>query len=242
MTGVSAGDVQRQLRHLFEAGSAIGLADGQLLDRFVSAGRHGQNESAESAFETILSRHGSTVLTVCRQVLGDAHAAEDAFQTTFLVLVRRAGSLRIREHGSLGPWLYGVAYRTALKARQGGFRRQAREHRVAVPQARVGQGAATVEHDDFGAALHEEVNRLPAKYRRRWSFATSKAKHTTRRPHRFGGRWERSAVTFLVPVNCCGAASPAAAWHRPGHSNLRCDCPKCEPTCRCRCEWQRSPP
>ena len=69
--------------------------------------------SAEAAFETILARHGAMVLTVCRQVLGDAHAAEDAFQATFLVLLRRAGSLRVREPGSLGPWLHGVAYRIA---------------------------------------------------------------------------------------------------------------------------------
>ena len=165
MASASTSDVQRHLRHLFDAGSAVGLTDRQLLDRFVSAGRQGENESAESAFETILSRHGSTVLTVCRQVLGDAHAAEDAFQATFLVLVRRAGSLRVRDHGSLGPWLYGVAYRTALKARQGSVRRHAREHRVAAPEARAGHVAAAVERDEMGAALHDEVNRLPTKYR-----------------------------------------------------------------------------
>ena len=165
MESASTGDVQRHLRQLFEAGSAVGLTDAQLLDRFVSAGRLRQSESAELAFDTIMSRHGSTVLTVCRQVLGDAHAAEDAFQTTFLVLVRRSRSLRVREHGSLGPWLYGVAYRTALKARQGSVRRHARERRVASPGARAGQVAATVERDEMGAALHDEINRLPTKYR-----------------------------------------------------------------------------
>ena len=143
-------------------GVAVGLTDGELLERFAST----DSDSAESAFETILARHGSTVLTVCRQVLGDAHAAEDAFQATFLVLVRRAGSLRVHEGRSLGPWLYGVAYRTALKARRCNVRRRrAREHRAAVPEARAGQGATTVERDDLGAALHEEVNRLPTRYR-----------------------------------------------------------------------------
>ncbi len=161
MANAFTGDVRRHLRHLFEAGSAVGLTDGQLLERFATT----DSDSAESAFETILTRHGSTVLTVCRQVLGDAHAAEDAFQATFLVLIRRAGSLRLRENGSLGPWLYGVAYRTALKARQSTFRRHAREHRAAVPETRAGEGAATVERDDLGAALHEEINRLPARYR-----------------------------------------------------------------------------
>jgi RNA polymerase sigma factor (sigma-70 family) len=158
----STGDIQRQLRQLFDAGSAVGLTDGQLLERFVVR----DSDSAEAAFETILTRHGSTVLTVCRQVLGDVHAAEDAFQATFLVLVRRAGSLQIRDNASLGPWLYEVAYRTALKVRQGTARRRAREHRVAVPEARAGQGGADVaERDDLGAVLHQEVNRLPTKYR-----------------------------------------------------------------------------
>ena len=161
MASVSTGDVHRHLRQLFETGSAVGLTDGQLLERFAAK----DSGSVELAFETILSRHGSTVWTVCRQVLGDAHAAEDAFQATFLVLVRRAGSLRVREPGSLGPWLYGVAYRTAIKARQGDLRRHRREHRVAVSEARAGQGTTTVERDDIGAALHEEVNRLPSKYR-----------------------------------------------------------------------------
>jgi RNA polymerase sigma factor (sigma-70 family) len=155
-------DIQRHLRRLFDAGSAVGLSDGELLERLVAT----DSESAEAAVETILARHGSTVLTVCRQVLGDVHAAEDAFQATFLVLIRRAGSLRIRENGSLGSWLYGVAYRTALKARRSTARRRAREHRVAVPEAKAGPwGADGAERDELGTVLHDEVNRLPARYR-----------------------------------------------------------------------------
>ncbi len=156
--------VQRQLHQLLVRGSAVGLTDGQLLERFATTLRGG-NDAAEAAFETILSRHGATVLTVCRQVLGDAHAAEDAFQATFLVLVRRAASLRVRDQGSLGPWLYGVAYRTALKARKGAARRRIREQRAAMPEARAESIVAALERDDLGAALHQEVNRLPAKYR-----------------------------------------------------------------------------
>ena len=129
MASLFAGDFGRHLSRLFGAGSAVGLTDGELLERFA----HRRDEAAEAAFETLLARHGAMVLTVCRQVLGDAHAAEDAFQATFLVVVRRAGSLRVREPGSLGPWLHGVAYRIALKARQASARRRAREHRVAVP-------------------------------------------------------------------------------------------------------------
>jgi hypothetical protein len=84
----STKDAQRHLRQLFDAGGAVGPTDGQLLERFVAR----ESDSAVAAFETIPTRHGSTVLTVCQQVLGDAHAAEDAFQATFLVQDRRARS------------------------------------------------------------------------------------------------------------------------------------------------------
>ncbi len=159
MASASAGNVGRHLGRLFDAGSAVGLTDGELLERF--AGR--RDESAEAAFEILLARHGALVLTVCHQVLGDAAAAEDAFQATFLVLLRRAGSMRVREPGTLGPWLHGVAYRIALKARQGAGRRRARECRVAVPA--VATPSAVVEQVELQAMLHDEVNRLPAKYR-----------------------------------------------------------------------------
>src|SRR4051812_43883389 len=82
--------------------------DQQLLDRFVTGADGG-------AFRLLLQRHGPLVYGVCVRLLGSAHDAEDAYQATFLVLARKAGSLRTPE--SLGPWLYGVAYRTALKAR-----------------------------------------------------------------------------------------------------------------------------
>jgi RNA polymerase sigma factor (sigma-70 family) len=160
----SNAQVQRQLHQLLVTGSAVGLTDGQLQERFATTAR-GSNDAAEAAFETIVSRHGPMVLTVCRQVLGDAHAAEDAFQATFLVLVRRAATLRVREQRSLGPWLYGVAYRTALKARKGAARRRVREERVAMPEARSEQVVAALEREDIGAALHQEVGWLPAKYR-----------------------------------------------------------------------------
>ncbi len=163
----SSGEVGGHLRRLFGAGSGVGLTDGELLERFAAAARRGEAAAveAEAAFETILARHGSTVWAVGRQILGDGDAAADAFQATFLVLVRRAGSLRLRDDGSLGAWLHGVAYRTALKARRGTARRRTREHRVARPEAREGSAIAAVDRDDLGAALHAEVARLPAKYR-----------------------------------------------------------------------------
>ncbi len=160
MASASAGELGRHLRQLFAAGSGAGLTDAQLLERFAAASRRGERDLAGAAFETILARHGATVLSVCRQVLGDGHDAEDAFQATFLVLVRRAGSLRMREGGVLGGWLHGVAYRTALKARRCAARRRARELRAAGPEARAGEAVAAVEAADLGEALHAEVARL----------------------------------------------------------------------------------
>src|SRR5262249_11635454 len=97
------------------------LTDGQLLERFLS-------RREEAAFEALVRRHGPMVLGVCRRLLRCDHDAEDAFQATFLVLVRKAASVVPRE--LVGNWLYGVAHRTALKARSMAARRRALEARV----------------------------------------------------------------------------------------------------------------
>ena len=110
---------------LFNVGTAGGLTDGQLLERFTAQG----GEAAELAFATLVERHGPMVLRVCRSVLRDPEEAHDAFQATFLVLVRRAGSLWVRD--SLGPWLHQVAYRVASCARSAAARRRRHERRAA---------------------------------------------------------------------------------------------------------------
>jgi RNA polymerase sigma factor (sigma-70 family) len=141
------------LRHLTRA-ALRGLPDGQLLERFLS--RH-----EEAAFEALVRRHGPMVLGVCRRVLGSLHDAEDAFQATFLVLVRKAASLRSRE--LLGNWLYGVAYRTAMKARTMNARRRAREER-----ARVKPAVDRPTEDGWEELLpllDQELSQLPDKYR-----------------------------------------------------------------------------
>src|SRR5262245_42027903 len=98
------------------------VGDGRLLERFIAA------RDAE-AFRALIHHHGPMVLGVCRRVLHHEQDAEDAFQATFLVLVRKAASIAKRQ--SLGSWLYGVAYRVSMKAKMRAQRRRAHE-RLAV--------------------------------------------------------------------------------------------------------------
>jgi RNA polymerase sigma factor (sigma-70 family) len=144
------------LRHLRQAllrHDVRDLTDGQLLDCFLL--RHD-----EAAFEALLRRHGPMVLGVCRRVLGDTPDAEDAFQATFLVLVRKAASIVPRE--LVGHWLYGVAHRTALKARSVAARRRAKERQVAaMPQPQPLEDS----WDDLQPLLDRELARLPETYR-----------------------------------------------------------------------------
>src|SRR5688500_16164678 len=115
--------VSEALRHLRRVmpWDAVGLTDGQLLERFLS-GRD------EAAMEALVRRHGSMVWVTVRRVVRDHHDAEDAFQATFLVLTRKAASIMPRE--GLANWLYGVARQTGLKARSAAARRKGRERQV----------------------------------------------------------------------------------------------------------------
>lgn len=131
-----------------------GLTDGQLLEYFVA-------HRDEAAFEALVRRHGPMVLGVCRRVLCHTHDAEDAFQATFLVLVRKASSLLPRHR--LGNWLYGVAYRAALKARAATLKRRAKESQAAGASRR--QPPTSDSLLDLQALLDQELSRLPDKYR-----------------------------------------------------------------------------
>jgi RNA polymerase sigma factor (sigma-70 family) len=151
-----SGPEGRPLEILWRSGTLTGLSDAQLLSRFTEA----RDASAESAFRELLHRHGPMVLGVCRQILRQPHDADDAFQATFLVLVRKARSLRVCE--SLAPWLYGVAYRTALRAR-------AIASRYRPADAEQIEASASSPDDtyrvDLRPLLLEELGRLPGKYR-----------------------------------------------------------------------------
>ena len=128
--------VANQLRALFQGGTVGGLTDGQLLDRFVQ-------RRDEAAFAALVERHGPMVLRVCRNRLGDPHDAEDAFQATFLVLARKAPSIRQSE--AVAGWLFGVAGRVSARVRAADRRRMRAEQKAGMspdlgtrgPSARV---------------------------------------------------------------------------------------------------------
>src|SRR6516165_5698417 len=128
--------------------------DQQLLQDFVA-------QKDEGAFVTLLKRHGPMVLGICRRVLHDSHEAEDAFQATFLVLARKAGSIRKRE--AVGSWLYGVACRLAQKAKAAAQRRPRPEAQVT--EAAPAAAPAEAAWNELRGLLDEELNRLPEKYR-----------------------------------------------------------------------------
>src|SRR5438309_6191982 len=143
--------VLRELRRaalLHEGGD---LSDEQLLDHFLG-------EHDEAAFEALVRRHGPMVMGVCRRILHNAHDAEDAFQATFLVLVRKAASIIPR--AMVASWLYGVAYRTALGARTANARRRAKEKEMPRREA--------LDQDIWSKLrplLDHELSHLPDKYR-----------------------------------------------------------------------------
>jgi RNA polymerase sigma factor (sigma-70 family) len=128
----------------------VALEDGQLLARY-------ESERDEAAFEALIGRHGPMVLTICRAVLRNEHDVEDAFQATFLVLARKAGS--IRGSDALGGWLHRVAYRASVQA---GLEASRRRRKEAEASAMAQVIASRPDHDhELGAILHEEIDRLP---------------------------------------------------------------------------------
>jgi RNA polymerase sigma factor (sigma-70 family) len=154
MTPAEPSPFLNHLRHLIGGVSAAALSDGELLERLVG-------HQDETAVEVLVRRYGPLVFGACRRVLRDSHSAEDAFQATFLVLVRKAPSL---DRGRpLGNWLYTVAYRLALRLRANEVRRRTGERTAARPE-RTGDGPAT-RPSELLVALEEELHRLPERHR-----------------------------------------------------------------------------
>jgi RNA polymerase sigma factor (sigma-70 family) len=147
-------EVISHLRRTVLLCDGAGLTDGQLLEGFIS-------RRDEAALAALVKRHGPMVWGVCRRILRNYHDAEDAFQATFLVLVRKAASVASRE--LLANWLYGVAHQTALNARATAANRRRRERQVIEMPEPV-----TTEPDlwnDLQPLLDQELSRLPDKYR-----------------------------------------------------------------------------
>jgi RNA polymerase sigma factor (sigma-70 family) len=154
MSQATLGDVLRYLRTTSAGELANDLTDGELLERFLV-------HREEAAFTLLVQRHGPMVLSVCCRVLGNGPSAEDSFQATFLILVRRAASIRKKE--SLASWLYAVALHLASKARAQTARRQQRERRAAdMPEAET---LDELTWQELRSVLDEEIGRLAEKYR-----------------------------------------------------------------------------
>ena len=145
--------VLRQLRRVPAQRGAETLTDGQLLERFASA-------RDEAAFAALLDRHGRMVWNVCRRVLVNTTDADDAFQATFLVLVKKASA--IAKQDSVGSWLHGVAYRIALKVRSA---TKPSTPPSAEPAAPNTDPLEAMSGRELLMALDEELQRLPAPYR-----------------------------------------------------------------------------
>jgi RNA polymerase sigma factor (sigma-70 family) len=147
----SLSEVLKHLHHLLGPPGG-NLTDGELLARFVAV-------RDEAAFAALVRRHGAMVLAVCRRLLRHDQDAEDCFQATFMVLARKAATVKSE---SVGSWLYAVAYRTSLEARAVNARRRKRERQVQdMPQPEV----MPPETQDWRPWLDQELNRLPEKYR-----------------------------------------------------------------------------
>jgi HlyD family secretion protein len=162
MASARSSDLMHHVRTLFGTGVIAGLSDAELLDRFRAKRPEAGDArmAAEAAFEVLVDRHAPMVLGVCRRALTDPGEIEDAFQATFLVLVRRAPSVRAGD--SLGRWLYGVARRVAAKAR---FRSRRGRARFAPLAAEPAAPELSADRNGLMTALDEEVSRLPEKYR-----------------------------------------------------------------------------
>ena len=158
MASEHLGSVIHSLQRLFGAGTVNALSEAQLLERFIS-------HKDEAAFEAILQRHGPMVLGVCRRVLDNPQDVDDAFQATFLILVKKARSIHDRD--ILSTWLYGVARRVAVRARVNARRRRDCERTVREGKEVIAKdlGSSRLEAGELRSLIDLELERLPQRYR-----------------------------------------------------------------------------
>jgi RNA polymerase sigma factor (sigma-70 family) len=213
-----------QIRTLFDAGALGALADRGLLDHFAKGG-----ETSDAAFATLVERHGSMVLRVCRQLLADRQLAEDAFQVTFLLLARRART--IHDPDALAGWLHRVARRVALRA-LAGIRRRIDRERLAAGALAVAADTP-LERAELCAIVHEEIDRLSnsqrlpillcaleglsheeAAQRLHWPVGTVKSR-LVRGRRRLEGRLARRGLAPALALAAVVVGKPASAASVP---------------------------
>ena len=225
-------EIINHLRRAVLRRDGAGLTDSQLLECYVL-------QREEAAFAALVHRHGPMVWGVCHRLLHHHQDTEDAFQATFLVLVRKASTLASRE--LLANWLYGVAYRTACKARGMIFKRRLRERQVT--QMPEPKGLQNQTWPDLEPLLDEELSRLPDKYRIPIILCDLEGK-TRKEAARHVGCPEGTLAARLARRGRCWPGSwLIAVWHCPLERWPRC-CPKRQRRRRCRprCCLQRLKP
>lgn len=198
--------LQTVLRSFAEAG--LSVTDADLLRRFVE-------DRDEHAFAGLIERHGRLVWAVCRNLTRSEADADDAFQATFIVLMKRAA--KIREAAKLPAWLHGVAYRICSKARNASQKRAARERATAIDE-RNGSTIAESAWDRALAAVHEEVARLPESLRVPFVLCCLEGKGVTEAAELLGwklgtlsGRLTRAKDALLARLEARGIALGVAA-------------------------------
>jgi RND family efflux transporter MFP subunit len=199
--------VIRYLKQLTGPAPGEGASDAELLERYVRC-------RDQAAFELLLWRHGALVYNVCRRILSCEQDVEDAFQATFLAFVRKAKSISRR--GSVASWLYKVAYRIALEARE-------RKRKTATAEKRGGEMLAVQPADDLlwsdmRPILDEELNRLPERLRRPIVLCYLEGKSNAEAARELGcrlgtiySRLSRGRELLRQRLQCRGVTLPVAA-------------------------------
>ncbi len=222
----------QQIGQLFDSGTLAGLTDVQLLQRFLT-------RKDEAAFEALVRKHGPMVLAVCRRRLSDPNDVDDAFQATFLVLIRRASD--IRDQARLASWLYGVAHKVAERARLNAIKRRVREGKVTPMTAGTQPTNALDDLDSPPSRRHPRPSRpLPVAHRPLLPPGSNprRGRSRPRLADRHGqgppGTRQGSSPQKTGPPGLLRPCRPALRLHRPRRGSARCHPPCSVPPSRPR--------